>query len=107
MSRRWRPAGSSGEPIEYLCIRDTNGCATPGRPVGKLAGMDKIDSLTEQYRAVVARINRYPMSPARRAAILAEVLAGYLVEVQTICRRDRAAVDLSSLPQFNLNPVCF
>lgn len=43
------------------------------------AGMDDLE---QQYRALVERISRYPMSEAARTRILAEVEAAY--------RRERA-----------------
>jgi hypothetical protein len=56
-----------------------------------------IETLHQQYRAVVERLNRYPMTPAGRAAILAKVEAGYRDRLAELGRQagERAATRFS------------
>jgi hypothetical protein len=63
-----------------------------------------IETLHQQYRAVAERLNRYPMTPAGWAAILAEVEAGYRYRLAELQRQGRAAPDLA---QIDLDPAVF
>jgi hypothetical protein len=46
-------------------------------------GMDSSDEITRHYRAILARIDRYPVTgPAGRARVLAKIEQNYLTELR-------------------------